>query len=111
MLINMNLLLFNLEMKKLKEVIQLWPRMATLRRRVAMRVEALASTVIIFYKASVPSSILGTATFNIRRNFTDCEVCNYHCYTLALCSPGRLNLGTALVRRGFFTKDTSVLKD
>jgi len=34
------------------------------------------------------------------------EVCTH--YTSALCSPSRLSLGTALVRRGFITKDTSV---
>jgi len=36
------------------------------------------------------------------------EVCTR--YTLALCSPSRLSLRAALVRRGFITKDTSVCK-
>jgi len=34
------------------------------------------------------------------------EVCSR--YTSALCSPSRLSLGTAQVRRGFITKDASV---
>jgi len=32
-------------------------------------------------------------------------------YTSGLCSPSRLGLGTALVHRGFITKDTSVCVD
>jgi len=40
---------------------------------------------------------------------TRCSVFLTH-YTSALCSPSRLSLGTALVRRGFITKDTSVCR-
>jgi len=39
----------------------------------------------------------------------ECEVCTS--YTSALCSHSKLSLGTALVCRGFITKDTSVCVD
>jgi len=43
------------------------------------------------------------------------DVTSYECavcisYTSALCSPSRLSLGAALMRRGFITPDTSVCK-
>jgi len=50
--------------------------------------------IIIFYSVWYKIKITGV-TF-------------YERYTSALCSPSRLSLGTALVRRSFITKDTSV---
>jgi len=50
------------------------------------------------------------------RVYSPTDVTSYECevgtrrYTSALCSPSWLSLGTAQVRRGFTTKDTSVCR-